>query len=272
MRQVRLVAHREIVQMRKKTVRMMYLVLLVAAAMLLGSCSDGLSGKSMFGKSNPINVVVVTGGHGFDHDPFLALFEGYDDIKYVEAPQKDHSELFEDISNWDYDVIVLYNMTQNISPQRQENFKTLLKDKGVALVALHHCQGAFNTWDEYRRIIGARYPLKDQEIDGVPYKTATYKHDVDLTVHIRDRKHPITEGMDDFEIHDETYKGVWFAKDNHVLLTTEHPTSDTTIGWTRSYGKARVVFLQGGHDAKAYANPNFRELIVRSIRWSAGEL
>ena len=144
------------------------------------------------------------------------------------------------------------------------------KDKGVGLVALHHCEGAFNTWDEYRRIIGARYPLKDQEIDGVPYKTATYKHDVDLTVHIRDRKHPITKGMDDFEIHDETYKGVWFAKDNHVLLTTDHPTSDTTIGWTRSYGKARVAFLQGGHDAKAYANPNYRELIVRSIRWSAG--
>jgi len=61
----------------------------------------------MFGKSDPINVVVVTGGHGFDHDPFLALFEGYDDITYVEAEQKDHSELFEDISDWDYDVIVL---------------------------------------------------------------------------------------------------------------------------------------------------------------------
>jgi len=252
--------------------RIIATALLLAATLVLGSCSDGMGAKGLFGKSQPLNIVVVTGGHGFEHDPFFELFAGYDDVTYVEAAQKDHSEVFEDISDWDYDVIVLYNMTQNISPQRQENFKTLLRDKGVGLVALHHCQAAFSAWDEYRKIIGARYPTKDQEIDGVPYKPATFKHDVDLTVHIRDRKHSITRGMDDFEIHDETYKGVWFAKDNHVLLTTDHPTSDTTIGWTRTYGKARVAFLQGGHDAKAYANPNYRELIVRAIRWSAGEL
>jgi hypothetical protein len=254
------------------TRRITAILLLLAATLVLGSCSDGLSAKGLFGKSEPLNVVVVTGGHGFEHEPFFAMFEGYDDITYVEAAQKDDSELFEDISDWDYDVIVLYNMTQNISPQRQENFKTLLRDRGVGLVALHHSEAAFNTWDEYRKIIGARYPIKDQEIDGVPYKKGTYKHDLDITVHIRDRRHPITRDMDDFEIHDETYKGVWFAKDNHVLLTTDHPTSDTTIGWTRTYGKARVVFLQGGHDAKAYANPNYRDLIARAIRWSAGEL
>jgi type 1 glutamine amidotransferase len=221
----------------------------------------------------PIKVVVVTGGHGFEHDPFFKLFQGYDDIEYVEAEQKDHSELFENLSHWDYDVIVLYNMTQNISRKRQANFTTLLKDHGVGLVALHHCQAAFGDWDEFRKIIGARYPIKDQEIDGVAFKTATYKHDIDLTVQIADRRHPITRGLKDFDIHDETYKGVWFASDNHVLLTTDHPTSDKTIGWTRpDYGKARVVFLQGGHDGKAYANPNFRQLIVRSIRWTAGRI
>jgi type 1 glutamine amidotransferase len=222
---------------------------------------------------DPIKVVVVTGGHGFEREPFFKLFQGYDDVEYVEAQQKDHSELFEDISNWNYDVIVLYNMTQEISPKRQENFRTLLKDKGVGLVALHHAEGAFQGWDEYRKIVGAKYPLKAHEIDGVAFKQGTYKHDVDLTAQIADRHHPITLGMDDFKIHDETYKGLWFAKDNRVLLTTDHETSDRTIGWTRpDYGKARVVFLQGGHDGKAYANENFRALIVRSIRWSAGTL
>jgi type 1 glutamine amidotransferase len=32
------------------------------------------------------------------------------------------------------------------------------------------------------------------------------------------------------------------------------------------------VFLQLGHDSKAYANPNYRQLVVRSIRWAAGDL
>ena len=222
---------------------------------------------------DPIKVVVVTGGHDFEHGPFFKLFHGYDDITYVEAAQKDHSELFEDISGWDYDVIVLYNMTQNISPKRQENFKSLLRDKGVGLVGLHHAEAAFQDWDEYRRIIGAKYPLKDQTIEGVAFKTGTYKHDVDLTVRIADRNHPITRGLSDFDIHDESYKGLWFARDNHVLLTTDHETSDKSIGWVRpNYGKARVCFFQGGHDSKAYANPNFREIVVRAIRWSAGRL
>jgi len=222
---------------------------------------------------DPIQVVVVTGGHDFEHGPFFKLFQGYDDIAYVEAAQKDHSELFEDIAGWNYDVIVLYNMTANISPARQDNFKRLLRDKGVGLVALHHAQGAFPDWDEYRKIIGAKYPLKDQTIDGVAFKMATYKHDVDLTVQVADRTHPLTRGLEDFDIHDESYKGVWFAKDNHVLLTTEEPTSDKTIGWVRpNYGKARVCFFQGGHDSKAYANPTFREIVVRAIRWSAGRL
>lgn len=257
--------------MKKWMMRAWASALLLAVVALVGSCNNSLSSRTAFGEPDKIDVVVVTGGHGFDHDPFLALFQGYDDIRYVEAPQKDHSELFEDISDWKYDVIVLYNMTQNISPRRQDNFKTLLS-RGVGLVSLHHAEAAFQDWEDYRRIIGARYPTKPQEIDGVPYKTGTFLHGVDLTVNVRDAKHPITRGMDDFQIHDETYKGVWFAKDNHVLLTTDHATSDATIGWTRQYGDTPVCFIQLGHDAKAYANPSYRQLIARSIRWAAGGL
>ncbi|OHB67187.1 MAG: hypothetical protein A2Y77_07440, partial [Planctomycetes bacterium RBG_13_62_9] len=215
--------------------------------------------------------VVVTGGHDFEHDPFLALFQGYGDIRYVEAAQKGDSELFEDLSMWTYDVVVLYNMTQKISPKRQDNFARLLRERGVGLVALHHAQCAFQEWDEYRRIIGAKYPLTAQQIDGVAYEVGTYKHDMNVPVYIRDRRHPITRRIKGFTIHDETYKGLWFAGDNHILLTTDHPDSDVTIGWTRSYGKARVCCIQLGHDAKAYESPEYRQLIARAIRWTAGE-
>lgn len=243
----------------------------ILTAGLLCSCRAGLL-KGRAGRPEKINVVVVTGGHDFEHDPFFTLFQDYDDIEYVEAVQRDHSELFEDIDDWDYDVIVLYNMSQDISLKRQENFKTLLRDKGVGLVVLHHAEAAFGSWDEYRKIIGARYPLTDQTIDGVSFPTGTYQHDLDLTVHVADPRHPITRGIKDFEIHDETYKGLWFAPDNHVLLTVDHPTSDQEIGWTRTYGNARVCTLQGGHDAKAYENIYYRALVVRAIRWTAGVL
>ncbi|MCU0918654.1 MAG: ThuA domain-containing protein, partial [Planctomycetes bacterium] len=167
--------------------------------------------------------------------------------------------------------IVLYNMSQKLTPQREENLQKLLK-AGVGLVALHHAEGAFNASEVYRQIIGARYPLKPQEIEGKQFAQGTYDHDMDMNVKVVDREHPITRGLSDFTIHDETYKGIWFAKDNHVLLTTDHPRSDTTICWTRPVGDNRTVFLQLGHDAKAYANPSLRQLIVRSIRWATGDL
>jgi type 1 glutamine amidotransferase len=218
-----------------------------------------------------LKVAVLTGGHGFEHDSFFTLFKGYDDIEYVEVQLKDHSEIFEDISKWDYDVIVLYNMTQEMSPQRQKNFIKLL-NQGVGLVALHHTMGAFQAWPEYRKIIGAKYYLKPIEENGVERRASTYKHDVDINVHIVDTSHPITRGMSDFQIHDETYNYCGFEKDNHVLLTTDHPENNKSIAWVRRYGKARVCGIQLGHDSAAYANPNFRQLIIRSIRWTAGRL
>jgi type 1 glutamine amidotransferase len=128
--------------------------------------------------------------------------------------------------------------------------------------------GAYPDWPQYRRIVGAKYFLK--ETDG--HRASTYKHDLDLNVHIEDASHPITRGMSDFKIHDEGYKYCGFEENNHVLFTTEHPDCDKTIGWTRQVGKAKVCGMMLGHDHYAYENPNFRKLVARAIRWTAGRL
>jgi type 1 glutamine amidotransferase len=185
------------------------------------------------GGKKELKVAVITGGHGFEREPFFKMFDQMDGIHYTETPQKDHSELFEDIRGWDYDVMVFYNMTQNISPKRRKNFLKLL-DKGIGVVALHHTMGAYQEWPEFKKIIGTK--------------------------------------MNDFTIHDETYKNCWFDDENQVLLTTDHPTSDKTIGWVREHGNAKVCTIQLGHDSKAYGNNNYPRLVRRAILWTAGKL
>ena len=131
------------------------MVLLLASTVLLCSCGQ----SSQSGKSDVnTKAVVVTAGHGFDREPFFAIFDALEGVDYVEAEQKDDSELFEDISSWDYDVVVFFNMTQKISPKRRRNFMKLL-DRGVGVVALHHTMGAYQEWPEFKKIIGTKYYL-----------------------------------------------------------------------------------------------------------------
>lgn len=250
------------------------LVFLAAVLLIVGSCTESrtqqvrdCSGE----KGRMIKVAVVTGGHDFEKEEFLSLFAGHKDIEYVHVPQSDHSEIFEDISQWPYDVIVLYNMTQKISPRRRANFVKLLEDD-VGLVVLHHAILAFQQWGEYKRIVGGRLYLEDAVEDGIEGKKLEYKHGVDFTIHIEDTEHPITRGLSDFTVHDETYKHGVFEPGNRVLLTTNESTSDSIIGWVSGYDKGKVCFIESGHGPTIYSDANFRRLTAQAIRWCAGRL
>jgi len=216
-----------------------------------------------------LKVAVVTGGHDFSEKPFLSLFEGNEGIEFTHVVLKDDSELFEDISAWPYQVIVLYNMTQKISEKRQQNFVKLL-DKGVGLVVLHHAIADYTEWPEFRKIIGARYFLQDVTENGVAHPRSQYEHGVDYKIHVVDPSHPITQGVSDFDVHDETYKGYLLEPDNHLLLTTDNSKCQKEVGWTRDYKKARVCFIQMGHGDSIFSDPNYRRLVTQAIRWTGG--
>lgn len=254
---------------------MRYCILIVLAMVVLmaGSCGETGRGGARIcsGEKEIIKVAVVTGGHEFDEETFFGLFEGYKDIEYVHSPQSDHSEIFEDISGWKYDVIVLYNMTQEISAKRQANFVRLLED-GVGLVALHHSVLAFQKWPEYKKIVGGRLYLEDTVEDGVECKKLEFKHDLDFTIRIEDKNHPITKGLRDFEVHDETYKNGVVEPSSHILLTTDEPTSDRIIGWVSGYDKGKVCFIEPGHGTGIFGDENYRRLVAQAIRWCAGKI
>ncbi|NLH16628.1 MAG: DUF1080 domain-containing protein [Phycisphaerae bacterium] len=211
-----------------------------------------------------LKVAFVSGGHDFEQDKFMEMWKSLEGMEVVHLPQSDDSEIFETILPWEYDVIVLYNMSQKISAKRQNNLKQLLS-QGIGLVAMHHNLGAFQDFADYKDIIGGKYYLKAEG----DQPQGEYKHGVDMKVRIADTNHPITKGLEDFAINDESYKKVWHAKDNHVLLTTDEPTSDTELAWTRTYGRGKVCTIALGHDGMAYANPNFRKFVAQAIRWVA---
>jgi len=244
---------------------------LIFLAIGLCSCERTARQPAANEQKGLIKVVVVTGGHEFERKPFLAMFDSFKNINYAEAEQKNDSEIFEDIDEWDYDVIVLFNMTQEISPQRRKNFTALL-ERGTGLLALHHSIGAFQKWPEYRRIIGAKSYLETTVEDGKTYPACGFLHDIDYNIKVEDAGHPITQGLRDFAVHDETYNNCVYEADNRLLLSTDHPTSDKPLGWVRNYGKSNVCYIQMGHGPEIFANDNYRRLVAQAIEWCAGGL
>jgi type 1 glutamine amidotransferase len=215
-----------------------------------------------------IRVLVVTGGHDFEREPFFTLFQGYPDLTYQAVEQPQAADFFKPDAAAQYDVIVLYDMWQDLTDEAKAHFVALLQ-QGKGLVALHHSLGSYQGWEEYTQILGGRYHLQPYVKDGQEKPASTFQHGVRFTVHIADPDHPVTRGLTHFEIVDETYGLFEVLPQVKPLLTTEEPTSGPIIGWAHTYGRSRVVYLQLGHDHTAYEHPAYRRLVVQAIRWTA---
>jgi len=213
-------------------------------------------------------VLVITGGHAFENEPFFQIFRDNSSITFTAAEHaKTNATAWERDDLASFDTVVLYDMPMNITDAQKAKFLSLF-ERGTGLVVLHHALVSFQAWPEYERIVGGRYPQPPKGQPPVTDKVG-YEHGVDLPVVVVDAKHPITAGLKDFVIHDEIYWGFRVGGDVHALLSNTHPKAGKPVMWTRTEGKSRVVNLLLGHDHFAFENPNYRELVARSIRWAA---
>jgi type 1 glutamine amidotransferase len=210
----------------------------------------------------PVRLLVVTGGHEYPTS-FYSVFE-QDGLVW------DHAVSNEDAFTRDlrgrYDALVLYDVSASLSPSGKAHF-TQFVESGGGVVALHHAIVSYADWDWYHDLIGGRYFPEPR--GSTP--ASTYLHDQDLDIRIA-TPHPITNGLTLTRIHDETYKGMWIAPTNLVLLTTGHPTSDGPIAWVSAFRGARVVYVQLGHGTEAHRDTGYRALVRNAVLWVAGVL
>jgi uncharacterized protein len=230
----------------------------VAALMLLGNVAFGAA---------KTKVLLVTGGHGFDRAPFFKVFESNPNIEFTHAEHKRDADVYDRADLYDYDALVLYDMPQSITDAQKERFLGLFL-KGIGVVVLHHALVSYQKWPEYERVIGGRY-VEPGPRPGMVTEQAGYQHDVELPVTIVAKDHPVTEGLSDFTIHDEIYWGFRVASDVTPLITTTHPKSGKPLGWARTEGKSKLVFIQLGHGSEAHGNENYRKLVAKSIAFVA---
>jgi type 1 glutamine amidotransferase len=248
---------------------MRYLIsLLLALAVLAAVCTSSTQADEP-ATERKLRVLLTFGGHGFEEKPFFAMFDAMPGVEYTKAPLPQSAHLLKPGLEKDYDVIVMYDMVPAITPAQQKAFIELL-NRGIGLVSLHHNMGAHQDWGEFRKIIGGKFITKPCEIDGQKYGKSGWSHGEDMKITVADKQHPITRGLKDFKIHDETYKDYYTSPDVRVLLKTDHPKNDPELAWVTKYGKSRVFYFMLGHDHLGWENPNFPKIVCRGIRWAAG--
>jgi trehalose utilization protein len=221
-----------------------------------------------FHTTDKIRTAVVSGRHPYDLPAFQAMFRSIPEIDFY--PQ--HLEDFvadEGKVRSLYDVVIFYNFHQETPLAQKEWGETSTKaaleqlgDTRQGIMILHHALLAWKQWQLWT------------EVTGIPERTFGFYHDQNLHVHVENPDHPITRGLADWDMIDETYTMANARPEdgNTILLTVEHPLSMKTIGWTRQYRNSRVFCWQSGHDGVAFGNPSFRTVMSRGIQWLAGRI
>ncbi|MBI2300823.1 MAG: ThuA domain-containing protein [Armatimonadetes bacterium] len=213
----------------------------------------------------PLRVAAMTGGHSFDVPAFQDAFE-HPELRCYHQSLDDWAIAGADTRRA-YDVAVFYHMLMDGPLESgawyQGNHRAAFEELGggQGVVVLHHALLSYPHWDVWT------------ELTGLADRSFTFDHDQTITVNIADPGHPVTRGLDDWTMVDETY-GMASPEhgDNRVLLTVDHPLSMKVVGWTREYRGSRVFCYQCGHDGQTFADASFREVLTRGIRWAAGRL
>lgn len=211
-----------------------------------------------------IRVAVITGGHSFDVPNFHHLFRSLAGVDAYVQHMENLTSARHRVKNW-YDVILFYSMLgfrdkgKVRYPDRPVQTMDEVLDGQLGVVMLHHAILSYPDWDLWRDMVG----LNAETFTG-------YSHDETMPISVVDETHPITNGMADWQMIDETYVMGDPDEDSHVLLKTSHPECMKTIGWTRQVQKSRVFNLQSGHDNQTWVDENFKTVLLRGIQWAAG--
>jgi uncharacterized protein len=296
----------------------------VAAALAIPAASATPAVAQPAGGRGPIQVLLVTKGHGYDRANFFAFFDALGDaITWTHVEHPAAQVFFDPTYAEPYDVLVFYDMAGRavrdpvqdrfvnyqggtpgvpregstaresdiVPPEHvQRAFAELLR-QGKGLVFFHHSIASWvHTWPEYTEVIGGGCDWgRPIIVDGREHPRSGYRGGIDQQISVVNPGHPVVEGLPPrFAITDETYLCPFMEDKVIPLLRTDFvsspenfpqmreqdpnwnpPTASNLTGWVKTAENSPVVYIQHGHDARAWENEHFRRLMTNAIQWAA---
>ncbi|MCK5730336.1 MAG: ThuA domain-containing protein [Draconibacterium sp.] len=213
--------------------------------------------------AQPVKIMLITGGHSFDEVEFFEMFDGMEGVDYENFEQpKANIKLEKDLAE-DFDVLVFYDMWKTITESQKDAYLKLT-EQGKPFLFLHHSIVSYQKWPEFEKIVGGKYFVKN---DNVPQELfSNFEHDVWVYSKVETYT-PVTKGFRELRFFDEVYGNVRVSDNVIPLLKTRHPKSMEVIAWENKYNESKIVYIQPGHDKRAFEDPDYQKLLLQAIQY-----
>jgi hypothetical protein len=227
--------------------------------------------------SGRINVAVIVGGH---HYPVFPMHEMFDQMPDVYPYFMNLETMC--YSGYDrFDAFLFYNRDQwffyeptpdapealkrqmnRIHERTEAGLERIVKN-GQGIFVLHHAMHCFlfpESDPRWGRILN---------MDNFMYRGVSM---ADVHTEIANPEHPITKGLEAWDMKDEVFLMDDPNEGSDILLTTENPESMRALGWTHTLNDSRVFCYQSGHSGNTLLSPNVSMIIHRGIQWITGRI
>ncbi len=173
-----------------------------------------------------INVLIVSKGHAYDHDAFLAMFEGMDDVTTTLVEQPAAQVVLKPEFVGEYDAVLFYDMSgipgvglthdrADDEGQPTDDYRRSIEallERGTGLLFLNHATVSWPNWPLWRSMTGSSFMLSEGDLNGKRVPGSGYRggHGPHPNPTVRlmpvDPGHPVVRDMvDGFSVTDEIY-------------------------------------------------------------------
>lgn len=152
-----------------------------------------------------------------------------------------------------FDVVVDYTTGEDLTDeQRGGLLGSIIGGKGF--IGVHSAADSFKNTPGYIPMVGGKF------LTHPPGST-------DLVFNVKNRHHPIMEGVEDFRMGEELYLMETYGHFD-LLMSTWYQGFERPIAWVKPYGKGRVFYCALGHGKEQTENENFQRIIVNGVNWA----
>jgi type 1 glutamine amidotransferase len=208
--------------------------------------------------SNQLLNAIVVGD--YENPPYHPLNSAEESIKTVLSEkialtftEDKNAFLYERISKFNLCIVYADSWKDRLSAKQIAGLLTYVSNGGGLLVI--HSGICFQSSAEFAQLVGAKF------IEHPPYQKICYK--------LSELKHPVLEGVENFDMDEELYTFEFDNFSNHeVLLYATNGDIIFPAAWVKNFGEGKVVYLAPGHDVKSFDNEVFRRLIKNGAMYA----